>query len=221
MHSIRAAFVVLLFAVAVPAFGQACAGFTDVSAGHPFCQNVEWLKNRGVTTGCTSATLFCPNDPVSRLQMALFMNRLANALAPAVVRVESSGGATDLSTQPVLCQTADQAIDDFPRTFMVWAVLTALGATVENLAIDVVRSTNGGPFVAINQQSTIFPLRNQVSNNAFLLSSPQNAAVELAVDSTYRFGLRVARTTGLGNLLNFQCHLILEIRNRQGTATPF
>lgn len=38
-----------------------CAGFTDVDdtvVGASFCQNVEWLKNRQVTLGCTSVTLF-------------------------------------------------------------------------------------------------------------------------------------------------------------------
>ena len=33
------------------------------------------MKNRGITLGCT-ATLYCPNDYVTRLQMAAFMYRL-------------------------------------------------------------------------------------------------------------------------------------------------
>ena len=59
-----------------------CAGFTDVDDTSPFCANVTWLKNRGITLGCTSATLYCPNDFVSRLQMAAFMNRLGDSLFP-------------------------------------------------------------------------------------------------------------------------------------------
>jgi len=59
-----------------------CAGFTDVDDTSPFCVNVTWLKNRGVTLGCTSTTLFCPGDFVSRLQMAIFMNRLGDSLFP-------------------------------------------------------------------------------------------------------------------------------------------
>ena len=221
MQSIRVALAAVLFAFGAPAFAQFCAGFTDVSSGSSFCPNVEWLKNRQVTLGCTSTTLYCPNDPVTRLSMAAFMNRLATALTPLVVRVESQGGATDLSTQPVLCQTPDQAITDYPRTFMVWAVFTALGATNENLSIQVVRSTNGGAFVHTNQIATLFPLRNLVSNNTVLMSSPVDGNAELVVGSTYKFGLRVSRTTGTGNLTNFHCHLILEVRNRQGTASPF
>ena len=59
-----------------------CAGFTDVDDTSPFCGNVTWLKNRGITLGCTSTTLFCPSDFVSRLQMAAFMNRLGDSLFP-------------------------------------------------------------------------------------------------------------------------------------------
>jgi hypothetical protein len=59
-----------------------CAGFTDVQDTSAFCPNVEWVKNRNITLGCTSPTLYCPNDPVTRLSMAVFMNRLGNALFP-------------------------------------------------------------------------------------------------------------------------------------------
>ena len=58
-----------------------CAGFTDVEDTSPFCGNVTWLKNRGVTLGCAPG-LYCPADFVSRLQMAAFMNRLGDSLFP-------------------------------------------------------------------------------------------------------------------------------------------
>ena len=59
-----------------------CAGFTDVDTAGGFCTEVTWIKNRGVTLGCT-ATQYCPNADVTRLQMALFMYRLGNALFPS------------------------------------------------------------------------------------------------------------------------------------------
>jgi hypothetical protein len=54
-----------------------CAGFTDLDDSSEFCVNVTWMKNRGVTLGCT-LTQYCPNADVTRLQMAAFMNRLGN-----------------------------------------------------------------------------------------------------------------------------------------------
>jgi hypothetical protein len=49
--------------------------FTDVPTGSSIHDDVEAIANAGVTTGCT-ATTYCPNDPVTRGQMAQFMNRL-------------------------------------------------------------------------------------------------------------------------------------------------
>ena len=66
---------VLLAALAVPGKAAPCAGFIDVDDASPFCVNVTWIKNRGITLGCT-ATQYCPNDPVTRLQMAAFLYRL-------------------------------------------------------------------------------------------------------------------------------------------------
>jgi hypothetical protein len=63
------------------AHAQTCTPFTDVAASSAFCSNIQWLYNRGVTTGCT-ATTFCPAQFVRRDQIAAFLNRLANNLFP-------------------------------------------------------------------------------------------------------------------------------------------
>jgi hypothetical protein len=64
----------------MPSAGAApCAGFTDVDSTSPFCASVEWLKNQGITVGCTSTTLYCPDNPVTRLAMAVFLKRFADA----------------------------------------------------------------------------------------------------------------------------------------------
>jgi hypothetical protein len=46
--------------------------FADVPASDPFSIWVEDLATAGVTSGC-SATNYCPNDPVTREQMAVFL----------------------------------------------------------------------------------------------------------------------------------------------------
>ncbi len=64
----------------VPAAASApCAGFTDVDDASPFCASVTWLRNEGITTGCGPGT-YCPSDPVSRLAMAAFLKRTADAI---------------------------------------------------------------------------------------------------------------------------------------------
>jgi hypothetical protein len=221
MHTIRTALLAVLLGFAVPSSAQPCSGFTDVDAGSQFCPNVDWLKNRSITLGCTSATLYCPNDPVSRLSMAAFMNRLGNALTPITVRVEESGAAVDLSTSPNVCETADQVITGFPRSFMIWGTITAKGAPDGDVLVQVVRSVNGGAFAPTNQQGRNFSLRNPVWNGTSVMSSPQpGPQANLDVNSTYRFALRILRSASTSNITSYHCHLIVELRSRQGATFP-
>jgi hypothetical protein len=46
----------------------------DDTASSPFAEDIAWLSATGVTRGC-SETEFCPNDPVTRGQMAAFLHR--------------------------------------------------------------------------------------------------------------------------------------------------
>ncbi len=48
--------------------------FTDVPAGNPFCPWIEELARRGITAGC-SLSEYCPGNPVTRQQMAVFIIR--------------------------------------------------------------------------------------------------------------------------------------------------
>lgn len=54
-----------------------CAGFNDVDTADSYCGAVTFVKNTGITLGCT-ATQYCPADAVTRAQMALFMQRLSS-----------------------------------------------------------------------------------------------------------------------------------------------
>jgi hypothetical protein len=50
-----------------------CTGqFSDVPSNNPFCGFIERLAADGITDGCTP-TQFCPDDPVTRGQMAVFI----------------------------------------------------------------------------------------------------------------------------------------------------
>jgi hypothetical protein len=46
--------------------------FNDVPASNPFCPFIEELSRRGITGGCGGGN-FCPGDPVTRQQMAVFL----------------------------------------------------------------------------------------------------------------------------------------------------
>jgi hypothetical protein len=50
--------------------------FVDVPASHPFAKWIEQLAREGVTGGCsTNPSAYCPDDPVTRAQMAVFLVR--------------------------------------------------------------------------------------------------------------------------------------------------
>jgi hypothetical protein len=53
----------------------ATATFNDVPTGHPFFRFVEALARAGITGGCNqSPPLYCPDNPVTRGQMAVFLS---------------------------------------------------------------------------------------------------------------------------------------------------
>jgi hypothetical protein len=54
--------------------------FGDVPAASPFCPWIEDLARRGVVSGCGSGN-YCPTQPVTREQMAVFVLRTLDALA--------------------------------------------------------------------------------------------------------------------------------------------
>jgi hypothetical protein len=60
--------------------------FTDVQASDSFCTYVTWMAQNNVTLGCQTIDannrLYCPDDLVTRKQMAAFMNRQADAVMP-------------------------------------------------------------------------------------------------------------------------------------------
>jgi hypothetical protein len=52
----------------------ATATFNDVPTGHPFFQYIEALAASGITGGCqASPPLYCPDNPLTRGQMAVFL----------------------------------------------------------------------------------------------------------------------------------------------------
>ncbi len=52
----------------------AVASFNDVPTSHPFFQFIEALKASGITGGCqASPPLYCPDAPLTRGQMAVFL----------------------------------------------------------------------------------------------------------------------------------------------------
>lgn len=56
--------------------------FSDVPAGHPQYRYIQKLRELGITNGC-DASRYCPDDPVTRSQMASFLIRGRLAASPS------------------------------------------------------------------------------------------------------------------------------------------
>jgi len=90
-----------------PAHAQICTPFTDVAASDPFCGNIQWLFNRGVTLGCHAQgqpPACCPGLFVRRDQMAAFLIRLADQAV-----FQQGGNAFGVAAE--LGTTDDQALE--------------------------------------------------------------------------------------------------------------
>lgn len=64
-----------LVIASVPVLALATDRFTDVPTTHFAHDAINRVAGAGITTGCTSATLFCPDDSTTRGQMAAFLSR--------------------------------------------------------------------------------------------------------------------------------------------------
>lgn len=77
----RSSLVALLVvgAMLVPLAVFASHQFNDVPNSHTFHNAIDWMKVNGITVGCNppANTNYCPDDNVTRGQMAAFMKRLA------------------------------------------------------------------------------------------------------------------------------------------------
>jgi hypothetical protein len=71
--------VALVGLIAVTA--SAAHSFLDVPDTHTFHDDIEWMKDSGVTRGCNppANTNYCPDDFVTRGQMAAFFHRFSQA----------------------------------------------------------------------------------------------------------------------------------------------
>ena len=222
---------VFAIGVAAPASAQSCAGFTDVPASSGFCANVEWLKNRAITTGCASPpnppNSYCPSDSVTRLQMAAFMNRLGTALTPVLHFAQDLDLTGTLGTGPapagsagVVCSTANIAVTNFPRKVLINGAGSFAAEAGGRFGLYPVFSTDDGAswsLVGLNAW-----ISHETSAGGQNFGLPATAALDLDVGTSYRFALYFRRLTGTAvNYIDGECSMTVAVFSRDGTASPF
>ncbi len=101
--------------------------FADVPCASPFASWINELAARGVTAGCGNGTVYCPGDPTTRQQMAVFLLKTAE-------------GSTYV---PPACTTEDFADVPCSSPFAPWIY--------ELVARNVTAGCGGGNYCPANQ----------------------------------------------------------------------
>jgi hypothetical protein len=209
-----------LFVVAAMLSGQAsahnCVGFTDLEGEDPFCPNVEWMKNRSITLGCT-ATTFCPDDYVSRVSLAAFMNRLGNALEPRFAHASQALVEASVNAGNRVCVTTPVPIAGYPRVASpVGSMLYFSSNTGAVYGARLVYSLDGG--MAWNSWTSIDSV-GSANGNSFTSLSPTANAVILDVGQIALFALLPVAFGGTVTAAG--CELTIRMDSHTGAVSPY
>jgi hypothetical protein len=83
---------VLAHAGARGTLGGASRSFSDVPSSHPHARSIAAVAERGITRGCGDGRTFCPDDTVTRGQVATFVTRAFQLPAGATGTFVDVGG---------------------------------------------------------------------------------------------------------------------------------
>lgn len=200
--------------------GSAGTGFNDVQDTDVFCNSTQWMKNRAITLGCGAGTNYCPNDVVTRASMALFMNRLGNALTPKLVGRQTGTDATNMAPSlfTPFCFGAALPAVNYPQTARARGTI-AIPMTGPAVEMFLVMTLNGQPYQ--NMNSTAHRL---TSPSGTVRLSWSSNAVDVPPGVTVGFAIGLSNPAGSVGTLNLGagiCALEAEVVNRVTTSAPF
>jgi len=199
------------------AIAAPCAGFLDVDAASPFCANVEWLKNRSITLGCSSSTLYCPTDPVSRLAMAAFMNRLGNAVEPQFRHTILTGAQAAVNAGTTICVTPSYAVDNFPRVATATAMFFHRAAASEDVFAQAMYSVDAG--ATWLTFGDILSVAGNVAGK-YASQSPVAKPLILSPGTVIQFGISTGVLSS-GPVSDAACELTVRFDSHTGTSSPY
>lgn len=207
-----------IFAHAAP-----CAGFADVDVTDTFCPNVDWLKNRSITLGCTAGT-YCPHDYVTRLQMAAFMNRLGEAFTPLVLYQREESLVVPSGTVHV-CVVDNVTITDFRRFAHATSVVTAGVASARTTvgSRPLFSTDSGVTWQSFNPAADDWAWADLAGPYPLI---PATATMTMVTPdraifaATFQFAVEVLNNS-VGQTMHVDCQLRVDITNRNGMNSPY
>lgn len=191
--------VTLLLVAMVPAAVMAAGTFDD-DDGSIFESHIEWLASAGVTLGCNPAegnTKFCPNDNVTRGQMAAFMRRFAQYLdaedgTPALADEAADARLLD-GKNAIDFQPNDSAFDTADLSVSTNGTRTVVEADIS--------TTDGSLYACLIGAEATADIRVHASATVTGLGSGEEASFRLtdedgSISGSNRY---VASSVGYGN----------------------
>jgi hypothetical protein len=180
-----------------------------------FCNASEWLANRGVTLGCTAGQ-YCPSQNVTRAAMALFMQRLGDALTPQYAQSAQSFNG-DFEAERHLCQSPPFLVTGGPRTAFVHSFSHVVNPSATLLLqTKVAYSVDGGAtwtdIPGFGFETTSQPGTSSAVSDGGIL--------DLQVGASYLFSHRFVRFGGTAGVTAVvQCELFAQIGNGRAAAS--
>lgn len=209
----------LTFGIDSIMFGGTCFGFADVSPSDSFCNATEWLGNRNVTLGCAPG-MYCPASDVTRAQMALFMNRLGNALIPRRLHVDFFGGVLNLPATTVGVQTCVTAayVPRVPESAQATGTFAGIATSDGKFRLYHVFSTDNG--ASWNLMTFVAPIEN-VANGQWASLSTSSNVINLVPGTAYLFATSVDGDGAPISVNNHACKTDVLVTDRVTTSAPF
>ena len=101
--------IALALVLLVPAVALAGSVFDDVDDTDTHIEGITFMKDSGVSVGCDANNNYCPQDNVTRAQMATFMYRLSgnDPATEASVNADSVDGSDAEDLQVLVFQGTD------------------------------------------------------------------------------------------------------------------
>lgn len=177
--------------------------FADVTASNRFAADIDAIAAAGVTHGCGDGR-YCPSQPVTRDQLAAFLNRLG-ALGPGTTPVVNADRVDGHDASALARQTANgtsilSPIPDLPGE--TGYLVVSITAPANGVVVATANASISGGTCTVNCLVTgrIRHIEGAVHSGTSLVTAPANSWVNMSWTGAWavsegvnRFELRLAK----------------------------
>jgi hypothetical protein len=199
--------------------------FPDVATGAYYHSSVSWLVDRGVTSGCGGGK-YCPNNNVTRGQMAVFLEKTGDVFTPVRRNQNGSVGAIDLDAADAqVCSETTNYTPTYPQQAIfngkISVVSSAAAATLSFWAYPAYSTNGGTTWTTLDAGSDAYSAESQAAGAGSDTALPVSGFLNLTAGTNYRFGITLHGVEDMSGNATADtasggwCNLITLVFNRQ------